>query len=52
VRGYFEQAGLKDVVDYRIGNALNFLPSINETIDLVFIDADKENYAEVLQPGF
>jgi caffeoyl-CoA O-methyltransferase len=44
VRGYFEQAGLKDVVDYRIGNALNFLPSINETIDLVFIDADKENY--------
>ena len=44
VRGYFEQAGLKDVVDYRIGNALNFLPTINETIDLVFIDADKENY--------
>jgi caffeoyl-CoA O-methyltransferase len=43
-RGYFEQAGLKDVVDYRIGNALNFLPTINETIDLVFIDADKENY--------
>lgn len=44
VRGYFEQAGLKDVVDYRIGNALKFLPTINETIDLVFIDADKENY--------
>ena len=44
VRGYFEQAGLKDVIDYRIGNALNFLPTINETIDLVFIDADKENY--------
>ncbi len=44
VRGYFEQAGLKDVVDYRIGNALNLLPAINETIDLVFVDADKENY--------
>lgn len=44
VRGYFEQADLKDVIDYRIGNALNFLPTINETIDLVFIDADKENY--------
>ncbi|MBN8653277.1 MAG: O-methyltransferase [Cytophagales bacterium] len=44
VRGYFEQAGLKDVIDYRIGNALNFLPTINESIDLVFIDADKENY--------
>lgn len=44
VRGYFEQAGLKEVIDYRIGNALNLLPSINETYDLVFIDADKENY--------
>lgn len=44
VRRYFEQAGLKDVIDYRIGNALNLLPAINETIDLVFIDADKENY--------
>lgn len=44
VRGYFEQAGLKEVIDYRIGNALNLLPSINETCDLVFIDADKENY--------
>ncbi len=44
VRGYFEQAGLKGVIDYRIGNALNLLPAINETIDLVFVDADKENY--------
>lgn len=44
VRGYFEQAGLKNIIDYRIGNALNLLPAINETVDLVFIDADKENY--------
>lgn len=44
VRGYFEQAGLTNIIDYRIGNALNLLPAINETVDLVFIDADKENY--------
>lgn len=44
VRGYFEQAGLTNIIDYRIGNALNLLPVINETVDLVFIDADKENY--------
>lgn len=44
VRAYFEQAGLADVIDYRIGNALNILPKLNETFDLVFIDADKENY--------
>jgi len=46
VRGYFEQAGLKDLIDYRIGNALNLIPSINTAIDLVFIDADKENYLQ------
>jgi caffeoyl-CoA O-methyltransferase len=44
VRGYFEQAGLKNVVEYRIGNALNLIPTIEVPIDLVFIDADKENY--------
>lgn len=44
VRGYFEQAGLKDVVEYLIGNALNLIPTIEVPIDLVFIDADKENY--------
>jgi caffeoyl-CoA O-methyltransferase len=44
VRGYFEQAGLNDVIDYRIGNALHLIPAIDTAIDLVFIDADKENY--------
>ncbi|MCW5911098.1 MAG: class I SAM-dependent methyltransferase [Cyclobacteriaceae bacterium] len=46
VRGYFQQAGLKDVIDYRIGNAAAILPSLTETFDLVFIDADKENYLQ------
>ena len=45
VRGYFVQAGLEQVIDYRIGNALKMIPDINEAFDLVFIDADKENYS-------
>jgi len=44
VRPYFEQAGLTEKVDYRIGNALKIIPTLIDEFDLVFIDADKENY--------
>ncbi|MCB0536279.1 MAG: O-methyltransferase [Bacteroidetes bacterium] len=44
-RTYFDKAGLKNKIDYRIGNALDIIPDINETFDLVFIDADKINYS-------
>ncbi len=43
-RKYFERAGLSDKIDYRIGEALKIIPQLNETFDLVFIDADKINY--------
>jgi caffeoyl-CoA O-methyltransferase len=45
VRGYFEQSGFAKAIDYKIGNALNIIPTLKECFDLVFIDADKENYA-------
>ncbi|MCE7863356.1 MAG: methyltransferase domain-containing protein [Bacteroidetes bacterium CHB5] len=44
VRGYFQQAGMAEKIDYRLGNAITMLPELQETFDLVFIDADKENY--------
>jgi len=44
VRGYFEAAGISSKVDFRIGNALEIIPSLEEVFDLVFIDADKKNY--------
>jgi len=44
VAGYFREAGLTDAIDYRIGNALDILPQLNDQFQLVFIDADKENY--------
>jgi predicted O-methyltransferase YrrM len=45
VSTYFREAGLQDRIDYRIGNAAEVIPRLNEKFDLVFIDADKENYA-------
>ncbi len=45
VRGYFTEAGMQNKIDYRIGKASTIIPTISEQLDLVFIDADKENYA-------
>ncbi|MBX0335197.1 O-methyltransferase [Pontibacter sp. HSC-14F20] len=45
VRGYIKEAGLSESVKYYIGNALEIIPTIDTTFDLVFIDADKYNYA-------
>lgn len=45
VRDYFKEARMEDRIDYRIGDATKILPELNERFDMVFIDADKENYA-------
>ena len=44
VRKYIAQAGQANKIDYRIGNALEIVPELKTRFDLVFIDADKENY--------
>jgi caffeoyl-CoA O-methyltransferase len=46
VRQSFAASAFNDVIDYRIGNALQIIPTLNMSFDLVFIDADKENYAQ------
>jgi predicted O-methyltransferase YrrM len=43
---YFEKAGLTDKIEQRIGPALEIIPEIDETFDLVFLDADKKEYTE------
>jgi caffeoyl-CoA O-methyltransferase len=45
VRNYFREAGMEQTIDYRIGNALTLIPQLDLPLDLVFIDADKENYS-------
>ncbi len=45
VRGYFKESSFSDRIDYRIGDARKIIPTLNEKLGLVFIDADKENYS-------
>ena len=45
VKSYFKEAGLEEKIDYRIGNALDIIPELNVSFDMVFIDADKVNYS-------
>lgn len=42
---YFEKANLSSKIKHLIGDARKIIPELNETFDLVFIDADKINYA-------
>jgi caffeoyl-CoA O-methyltransferase len=43
-KGYFDRSFLKEKIILHIGNALDIIGELDETWDLVFIDADKENY--------
>jgi caffeoyl-CoA O-methyltransferase len=45
VRKYFDASAHGDKIDFRIGNALEIIPRLDVKFDLVFIDADKENYS-------
>ena len=42
--GYLSRAGLRDRTQIEKGYALEVIPRLNETFDLVFIDAVKEEY--------
>jgi caffeoyl-CoA O-methyltransferase len=44
VRSFFDQSPFGNKIDFRIANAATLIPTLNETFDLVFIDADKLNY--------
>jgi caffeoyl-CoA O-methyltransferase len=46
VRNYFQRAGLTQKIDYQIGDAAQIIPALDIVFDLVFIDADKENYSK------
>lgn len=43
VQGYFNESAYSTQINYHIGDAMEIIPRLNESFDLVFIDADKKN---------
>lgn len=41
---HFDSSPFKSKIKQHLGNALDIIPKLNYAFDLVFIDADKENY--------
>ncbi|NIK91285.1 O-methyltransferase [Mangrovimonas sp. CR14] len=57
-RKYFDASPFGEQIYQHLGNALDIIPELDHTFDLVFIDADKPNYinyfhaiVEKLRPG-
>ncbi len=57
-RSYFKRSGYGRQIIQHLGDAKDIVPKLNHDFDLVFIDADKENYVnyfhlviEKLKPG-
>ena len=46
IRKYFKQSGMNHKINLTIGDALTEIPELNYTFDLIFIDANKEQYIE------
>lgn len=45
-RAFFSRSEYRDRILLHVGNALDIIPELKETWDLVFIDADKPGYIE------
>ena len=43
-RKYFDRSDFGAQIHQHLGDALEIIPQLEETFDLIFIDADKENY--------
>jgi len=48
-REYFNKSGYGDKIFQHLGNAIDLIDTINLKFDLIFLDADKENYTNYLE---
>lgn len=46
---HLKEAGLEEIVEIRIGNAIDEIPKYDTTFDLVFLDAEKAEYLRYLE---
>lgn len=44
-RSFVEKSEYTHRIEFHLGNAVEIIPTLAETLDLVFIDADKPNYS-------
>lgn len=51
-RAYFTKAGLENYIELHDGDALEIIQQLDETFDLVFIDAAKEHYLDYYKAVF
>lgn len=49
---YFKKSGYSDYIEQIIGRALDIIPTLDQSFDLVFIDADKREYIEYFELVF
>jgi len=45
-REFVSKAMLDHCIEFKVGNALEIIPKLTQQFDLVFLDADKESYAQ------
>lgn len=45
IQEYIDKSDYSDKIEFILGNAMEIIPSLKQEFDLVFIDADKQNYS-------
>jgi len=48
-RKFIKRSGFEEKIIFHIGKALEIIPQLEETFDLIFIDADKRQYIEYFE---
>jgi len=51
-KGFFKEAGLENKIIMMMGDATEIVPGLKKQFDLVFIDADKEQYIDYYNAVF
>ncbi|MCF6170265.1 MAG: class I SAM-dependent methyltransferase [Bacteroidales bacterium] len=52
IHKYIKLAGMEEKIKLLLGDALQIIPKLDEQFDLVFIDADKEQYFDYYELAF